>query len=127
MDFGCGFTFHLQCPFSTDAASEASPTLMVSLMTISWDLGSADRVLMGGSRALLNHDVAGMQLNTYFWELSFWLLHALTLREVTVFLFLVFLLPFPSAFSVIVSMVASLVQFPSIMPIQDVEHPATRA
>ena len=80
---------------------------MVSLMTISWDLGSADRVLMSGSRASLNHDVASMQLNTYYGELSFWLLHALTLREATVFLFLVFLLPFPSAFSVIVIMVAS--------------------
>ena len=100
---------------------------MVSLMTISWDLGSADCVLMGGSRASLNHDVAGMQLITYFGGLSFCLLHARTLRRATVFLLLALLLSFLSALSVLASMVASPFQFPSITPIQNVEFPATRA
>lgn len=126
MDSRCGLIFQRRV-CSVCFRLEAIPALMVTLMPISWDLGSADYVLMSGLCAYLNHDVASMQLNVYFGNLTFWLLHALTLREATACLFLVFLLALASAFFVIASMVASPMQFPSITPIQDVAHPATRA
>ena len=53
----------LQCPFLISEASEAIPALMVSLMPISWDLGSADHVLMSGSHTYLYHDLESMQKN----------------------------------------------------------------
>ena len=102
----------LQCPFPISEASEVIFALMVSLMPISRDLGSTDRVLMSGSRAYLYHHMAGMQKNIYFWGLFFWLLHAIIVRGALAFLSLTLFCSLCFASSVFATMVASPVQFP---------------
>ena len=114
----------LQCPFPVSGEAGDVPAMMVSLMPISREVGSADLVLMGRSRAHLTQDMDGMQINSYVWGVFCWALHArLTFYSLASLLCARFsLLHF-----VCLAMMASPVQFQLLTPVQDLEWPATIA